>query len=287
MNKTEVIETLHAIDALPTLPIVAQQILNLIASPSSDMEQIAGVITRDQAITAKVIKIINSAFYGFRNRISSIQHAIVILGLNTVKNLVLGVSVVKTFEENAKASIFNRERFWLHAFSTALAAKRIAQKLGRDNFEDYFLAGLLHDIGILVIDQFFHDLFLEILNRSIQEKTGYLEIEKDVLGLHHGDIGGFLGERWNLPYFLLHAMIYHHSMKYIPPEAIENKEIIGLTHIADITSVAMGFGTFIENYNPTRDQDTFQKIAPSDDVLKEIGLQVKQETNGLIREWGL
>lgn len=287
MIMTNVLDTLNNIDNLPTLPIVAQKILKLIACPTSSMEQIANVITKDQAITVKVIKITNSAFYGFRNRISSIQHAIVILGLNTVKNLVLGVSVVKTFEENARTSIFDREKFWLHAFGTALGSKLIAKHKGKEDIEDYFLAGLLHDIGILAIDQFLHDAFIEILNRSLKEGADFLKSEQDVLGIHHGDVGAFLGEKWKIPAFLISTMRYHHSPSMVPSEVGEEKEKIAIVHIADVKSREIGLGKFIDNFHPTYDSTIFKRVSPPESELTEIGRQVQQETNSLIKEWGL
>ncbi len=285
MVKANVLDTLNNIDNLPTLPIVAQQILKLIASPNSNMEQIANVITKDQAITAKVIKLTNSAFYGLRNRISSIKHAIVILGLNTIKNLVLGVSVVKTFEDNARTSIFDREQFWLHAFSTALGARLIAGYLGKENIEDYFLAGLLHDIGILAIDQFLHDAFIEILNRSLEEPD-FIKLEQDVLGMHHGDVGAFLGEKWKLPAFLISTMQYHHSPSMVPSEVGEEKGKIAIVHIADVKSREIGLCKFIYNFHPTYDPTIYKRISPPESKLTEIGRQVQQETNILIKEWG-
>lgn len=287
MQRNEVLEMLNTIDNLPTLPIVAQQILKLISSPHSNMRQIAGVITKDQAITTKVIKLTNSAFYGFRRQISSIEHAIVILGLNTVKNLVLGVSVVKTFEDNARTSIFDREQFWLHAFSTALGARLIAGYLGKENIEDYFIAGLLHDIGILAIDQFLHDAFLEILNRSREEGADFFKTEQDVLGIHHGDVGAFLGEKWKLPAFLISTMQYHHSPSMVPSEVGEEKEKIAIVHIADVKSREIGLGKFINNFHSTYDSTIFKRVSPPESELTEIGRQVQQETNSLIKEWGL
>ena len=127
------IDRLRAIERLPTLPIVAQQILTLTSNPRSNMSQISTIISRDQSIAAQVIRVVNSAYYGLRTQAGSIQHAIVILGLNTVKNLVAGVSVIKTFGDSAKASIFDRERFWLHSFGCARVAKLIAEKTGRQN----------------------------------------------------------------------------------------------------------------------------------------------------------
>lgn len=287
MDKNEVVSVLNQIENLPTLPIVAQQILKLISSQNSNMSQIAKVITRDQAISARVIRLTNSAFYGFRNRIASIKHAIVILGLNTVKNLVLGISVVKAFEDSSRSPIFKRELFWLHTFATAQGAKLMAKYLNRSNEEDYFMAGLLHDIGILVIDQFFHHEFAEILKRSLQSNADFLTSERDVLGMSHGDVGCILAGKWNIPEFLIHTIKYHHNPEHLPREAEANLDKIAIVHVADAKVRKEGIGKFSDNFHAFYSDTTFRRVNLSDSKLDEIFQQVRQETNSLMKEWGL
>ena len=287
MKKAELIDTLNQIENLPTLPVVAQQILKLIASQNSSMSQVAYIITRDQAIAARVIRLTNSAFYGLRSKITSIQHAIVILGLNTVKNLVLGVSVVKTFEDSARASVFDREQFWLHTFSTAMGAKLMAKHLQRPSDEDYFLAGLLHDIGILAIDQFLHHEFVEILQSSLKEGTDFLTCEQDILGMSHGGVGGFIAEKWNFPDFLIHTIKYHHTPVSFPSEVEASCDYISVVHVADAMSRKTGVGKFVENFHSLLNEKTFNELGIPQSNLDEIFEQVKQETKLLMKEWGL
>ena len=287
MKKAELIDTLNQIEKLPTLPVVAQQILKLISSRNSSMTQVAEVITRDQAIAARVIRLTNSAFYGLRSRITSIQHAIVILGLNTVKNLVLGVSVVKTFEDSARASVFNREQFWLHTFGTAMGAKLMAKHLQRPNDEDYFLAGLLHDIGILAIDQFLHQEFVEILKRSLKDNADFLTSEMDVLSMSHGGVGGFIAEKWNIPDFLIHTIKYHHTPVSFPSEVEASCDYISVVHVADAMSRKTGVGKFVENFHPLLNEKIFDALCIPQLNVEEIFEQVKQETKVLMKEWGL
>ena len=128
MDKTDVLKKLDLVENLPTLPVIVRQIQKLIENPNSNMSQIALIITRDQSIAARVVRLVNSAFYGLGNKISSIQQAIMLLGLNTVKNLVIGVSVVKTFEGAHSASIFDREKFWLHSFACATGREANCKK---------------------------------------------------------------------------------------------------------------------------------------------------------------
>lgn len=283
MSEVPTVETLNQIEELPTLPVVAQQVLRLISMPNSNMNQIAAVASRDQAISAKVVRLVNSAFYGLRNRASSLQHAIVILGLNTVKNLVIGVSVVKTFGGNDSSSIFDRDKFWLHVFSTAMGAKLIAQRRKEKEAEDFFLAGLLHDIGILVVDQFLHDDFVQILDTSLKDGSDYLTVEREVLGISHGEVGAYLGKRWKLPEFLLAAMARHHDPHLICNG--DHKKIQCVVAAADVLSSESGVGRFIPRFRtqPSIDPEAATGLRRID--LDEISERVEQETNALMKEW--
>lgn len=288
MNKQEILNQLDQIENLPTLPIVAQKTLKLVSNKDSAMGQIAEVINRDQAIAARVLRLTNSAFYGFSNRISSIQHAIVILGLNTVKNLVLGISVVKTFTDCCISSKFNREQFWIHTFSTAQGAKNIAKYLQLPNEEDYFIAGLLHDIGILTIDQYFHDQFIQILEHSSKDNASFLECESEILGIDHGELGGRIVERWNVPDFIIDTLTYHHYPSRLLLESEQYRAIVvAIVHIADVKSRKERIGVFFDNFIEDYDEATLKWIKLSEAKIDKIFVQVKKETNALIREWGL
>jgi putative nucleotidyltransferase with HDIG domain len=281
MAEMQVTEILDDIEGLPTLPVVAQQILKLISMPRSNMNQIAAVIARDQAISARVVRLVNSAFFGLSKRISSIQHAIVILGLNTVKNLVLGVSVVKAFEED-NSSIFDRDRFWLHTFSTAQCAKLLAAELKIRDTEDFFIGGLLHDIGILVLDQFFHEEFVRILDRSLQEGNSFLSAEQQVLGTSHGDIGAYLGAKWKLPQFLLDTMAYHDRPGQIPTD--HDNPVPRVVHAADVLTRNSEIGRFLPRYNDG-DDNPADVLGIPDGRLDEITNEVSSEARELLREW--
>ena len=241
MEKGMLLCELDKIENLPTLPVVVQQIQKLIASPNSSMVQIAAIIARDQAIAARVIRLINSAFYGLGGKVASIQQAIVLLGLNTVKNLIVGVSVVTMFEDSAGgASMFDTQKFWLHAFACALGAKAIAKKINAREPEDFFLAGLLHDIGILVLDQFFHQEFVGIVQDAAGRKIDYVKAEQERLGLTHAEIGEYMGRKWKIPELLVHGMRYHHRPLFTDRELAGSIQLIAAVHVADALAVIRG-----------------------------------------------
>jgi len=287
MMKADVIETLERIENLPTLPAVARQILALLADTRSNMSQVAAVIARDQAVAARVIRVVNSAFYGLRTHVSSIQHAIVILGLNTVKNLVLGVSVIKAFESTAKPGIFDREQFWIHTFAVAAGARLMAEELKLSEPEDYFLAGLLHDIGILAADQFLHEDFVRVLETSLVNGNDFLTAERAVLGAGHGDIGAFLAVKWGVPPFLAGVMRFHHSPESLPAEAMASRMKIDVVHVADAQSRAMGIGKFAEKIPASFSAGALKRVSVAQKRLEEIFGHVKADVGGLVKEWGV
>jgi len=286
MDKSQVLEKLELIENLPTLPVIVQQIQKLIESPNSNMSQIATIITRDQSIAARVVRLVNSAFYGIGKKISSIQQAIMLLGLNTVKNLVIGVSVVKTFEESNNASLFDRQKFWLHSFGCATGARLLAKNLNLDEPEDYFMAGLLHDIGILVLDQFFHEEFIDIVQQTVKTKGELSLVETSVLGVTHGEIGEFMANKWRIPEFMKIAIRHHHKPIFTELETENVRLIAAVVHIADTFAcnrgITPGFPCRFPLHEPAL-QLTGLKNAAIEEIFDEIEIDLKQ----VMADWGV
>jgi putative nucleotidyltransferase with HDIG domain len=278
---------LEKVENLPTLPVMVQQIQKLIASPNSSMAQIGAVIARDQAITARVIRLINSAFYGLGSRITSIPQAIVLLGLNTVKNLITGVSVVKMFYGSGSASLFDREQFWLHSMACAMGTRMLAKNLGRKEPEDYFLAGLLHDIGVVVLDQYFHEEFIAVLQRAARERIDYYAAETAVLETTHGQVGEAVALKWRIPAFLIHAIRNHHEPFAVDGDAEVNRDIIAMVHIADVAAnnagMHMGFAGGRLEYH----EQALPSTGIKNGVIDEVFEVVVKEVKALASDWGI
>jgi HD-like signal output (HDOD) protein len=286
MDKTDILKKLDMVENLPTLPVIVQQVQKLIENPNSNMSQIALIITRDQSIAARVVRLVNSAFYGLGNKISSIQQAIMLLGLNTVKNLVIGVSVVKTFEGGNKATLFDREKFWLHSFACATGARLIAKKLNRDEPEDFFMAGLLHDIGILVLDQFFHDEFISVVQQTVRTKMELTEVENSLLGITHCEIGEFMAAKWRIPEYLVLAIRHHHKPALVELETENLRFIAAAVHIADANASNRGNNpgfpcTFMLH------EPALQLLGLKNSEIEEIFDQVETEIKQVMSDWGI
>lgn len=274
-------QKLGSIENLPALPMVLRQIQKVIQNPSSSMDQIAAVVAKDQALASRTIRLVNSAFYGMRERITSISHAIVVIGLNTLNNLMIGLSVVKLFK-NSKFLGFDPEKFWKHSFGTALIAKELIKDVRPKDAEMFFISGLLHDMGRLVLDQHLHIEFSESLRRARNDSKPLHECEKAMLGFDHADAGAWLGQKWGLPEPLIAGIGYHHQQAV--PEALrEHGELARMTGIANRLSLSAGIGASGDNGSPS------SAISPiegkSNKQIQEIIESVRNEVKKTMDEW--
>lgn len=200
---------LEKLNDIPTLPMVANQVTNLINDPNSSSGDIAGVLRKDQVLTAKVLKLINSPYYGIPGEVTDVQRALAFLGFNTIAQLVLSLSVFSLFPKDSKDS-FSVLEFWRHALGTAVAAELIAKKVGYERPEECFTCGLLHDIGKLVLQQIAPAEFQKVVNLASTQKLSYAQAEEKMGLPSHGYLGENIAERWRLPMVIRLAIRYHH-----------------------------------------------------------------------------
>lgn len=211
MDKEAVKRIVDRLKDIPTLPTVVQKIISIVDSPDTSASDLNKAISTDQALSAKVLKLVNSAFYGFPKKIETLQHAIVILGFNTVRSLALSISMLDFFSKRSVRHQINYIEFWRHSIGCSALARMIAKNAFPAIAEESFVAGLLHDIGILVLDQFFPVDFSQVLETIEKDKLTLYKAEKEVFDFTHSDVGRMLAERWNLPDALLYSIAYHHD----------------------------------------------------------------------------
>ena len=195
---------IYAIRDLPTLPAIAQKLMKLADDDSAGMQQLATMISSDQALSARVLSLANSAYYGHRATVSTIQRAMIVIGMNMLKQISLSVLVCGTIGRGGK----DRSQFWKHSFGTATASALIAKRAGLRDADTYFMAGLLHDVGKILLEMYFPN-----------------ETELD-----HTEVGAWMAERWQLPPDLISAIGYHHSLL---PEHL-SQPIVACVHAADV-----------------------------------------------------
>ncbi len=238
MHIEQIQSRISGIENIATLPHVATEILSILQNQNASMRQIADVIEKDPSITAKILKISNSPIWGFSGRIDNLQRALVLLGLKQVSNIVIAVSMYTTFNKLKPNPEFDREKFWLHSIGTSQIAKSLAQKLGLNFHGEEFVASLIHDIGKIILDQFFTDTFVQILKESHEQGIPSLELEKQFLGATHAQVGAWLLERWKFPHSIIRAVGYHHN-----PIAVDaNKDLVATIRLADVMCELWGIG---------------------------------------------
>lgn len=234
---------LESIDGLPTLPLVLRQIQKVMNNERTGMAQIAAVVAKDQALTSRAIRLVNSAWYGRTTRVTSIQQVLVTLGLKTLNTLMIGLTVTRMFDSNGNTG-FDAHAFWEHSFGTALLAKKIAQEVEKGcDAEECFVAGLLHDMGRLVLEQFFHEEFIAVLAHMRETNRTLYQSEKDVFGFSHSDAGAWLGNKWNIPRQLVLAMEFHHATWYPSDLLPVEKQLIRTVSIANELCLAGNIGS--------------------------------------------
>jgi len=211
LETDEIFDKIKRVKHFPTLPEVVSYVTELLDNPRVTAREVGDVISQDIAISAKVLKLVNSSFYGFQKSIDTISQAIVVLGFKALKNTVLGVGIINSFPEIDSQTGFNEKGFWLHSVGVATSAKAIAEASGHENPEQVFIAGLLHDVGKLLLAIAFPDVTSGIIKSAQDKKMTFSEAEKEVMSSNHGLIGKWLLERWNFPEDLQEVVRFHHN----------------------------------------------------------------------------
>ncbi|OQY99116.1 MAG: hypothetical protein B6D35_10150 [Candidatus Brocadia sp. UTAMX2] len=219
------------ISSLPALPTVACRVIEITADPNSSANDLTEVIVSDISLTTKLLKMANSPFFGAIRRVATLQHAITVLGFKEVRNLVISAVVFESFTKIEKNGNYDIGKFWKHSFMCGLAAKIIATDLKKESNE-FFVAGLIHDIGKLVIYLTLPNEFIKLI-----ETTGHLkwkfrafEAEKEIIGMAHDEVGMKLLKKWMFPENLLTAIGFHHRLQ----ETDQKTLLPAIVHIADI-----------------------------------------------------
>ncbi len=203
------------ITELPTLPQVVTVILSLIDSPDSSAEDINKVMEKDPALVGKILKLVNSAYYGLPNKVNSVRQSIVILGFSTVKSLAISASVFDLFDSK-RSQAFSREAFWGHSIGCACVSRLVGHREAGVDEETAFVVGLLHDIGKLVIDQYAPAEFDAVVNLAQEKQISFYEAEQVVLvDTNHAEVGAWVAEQWALSPDLINAIRNHHAVSTV------------------------------------------------------------------------
>lgn len=215
---------------LPTIPVVATKVMQLIESESATAEELAKIVASDPAVAARVLKISNSSFYGCQRQIQTLSHAIVVLGFATLKSLVVAASVKQVYQPYG----LTEKMLWEHSFGAGLAARIIAKETRLVSEEEAFLGGLFHDIGKIIMNTMSSTQFQDAMQRCYNDGITFEEAERQVFPYTHAEVGGLVIKKWNFPDMLMHAVLNHHSFEFgedVDPCQINLTCIVGLANM--------------------------------------------------------
>jgi len=259
LEKEKIRRKIKSIKSLPTLPEVAQKISKMVEDDKTSATELGRIISTAPAISGRVLRLVNSSFYGFPGRISSISNAIILLGFDVVKSLIISVSVFEMMEKGILG-------LWEHSLGCAVASRFIAKKVKGCDPEEVSVAGLLHDIGKVVVSIQLAEDYQEIKKTIEEKKISFSQAEKEVLDLTHEDIGGWLAESWNLPVGLREPISCHHH----PQQAQQAKLSTAIVHLANFLIRAMGHGSGGDPWVPELNRKAWELLGLSIQDIEEI-----------------
>jgi HD-like signal output (HDOD) protein/CheY-like chemotaxis protein len=211
---------ISGMQSLPSLPSMYAEIMTELRSPEASVARVAEIVSRDIGMTARILQIINSAFFGLPCHVTSAAQAVGLLGLDTIKGLALTLQIFERFDEEEMRG-FPVERLWEHSLAVAASARRISKRQSSDEriSDDAFLAGLLHDVGILVLIKQLPTSYVRVLTLMEEKKISQWQAEREVLGITHAEVGAYLLALWGLPDSIIEAVAYHHCPEKCPNRA--------------------------------------------------------------------
>jgi len=240
MDPEAVLKKVRASKEIPTLGPVVGEVLRLGADPNANFRSVSKVIARDPALTARVLRVANSPYYGLRGEVATVEKAVGLLGLAEVRNIALSVSVISDLTIRFAKSGFNWDRFWEHSTGCALISQVLGRLVSLSIGGEEYVGGLLHDVGKILLGHHFPEEFEQALELAAVHGLTMEAAEKRVFGLGHAKLGEWLAHRWGFPASIQAAIAWHHE----PGEAKEGQALAAVVHLADILTKAksIGFG---------------------------------------------
>ena len=249
----------EGINTLPTVPAVLKRLSAIIEKPRITIVEISSFISNDPALTTKVLKMVNSAIYGFPGRIASVSHATMLLGLNVIKGLLLGVSVFELMQKTMGG-------LYEHSLACAIASRVIAQKKNMKEPEEISVAGLLHDIGKVILILEFSEEYAAAMKEAAEKKLSIFETETNQFSATHADAGGWLAEKWRFPRNLIEVIELHHRPSLAKNAPLET----AIVHVADLLVRARGFGFAGDHFVPEVNPVAYELLKLSDQDIRDV-----------------
>jgi putative nucleotidyltransferase with HDIG domain len=258
---------------LPTLPSVFLTVNKMLSDPRTSAVDVGQAVSSDQVIASKILKLANSAFYGFAGKVNTVSHAIAVLGFSATKNVVLTTSVLSTLNLKKPIEGFSLAAFWKHSAAVGAIAKLAAMEFYPQKREEAFVAGLLHDIGKLVLAICAPEDFAKAVNLAASKNCLFIDAEEEILGINHTDIAAMVNERWNLPAEIATVVINHHKSI---EDSGEFAKLVAVVKLADVLARGLQLGFACDNSMPIIENNVFESLMITQRKLDAI-LEASQE----------
>jgi len=268
-------ERIRRLDEIPTLPGLFRKIVAVIGDDRASAKDLASIISDDQALTAKVLKLANSAYYGSFKQVSTVEQAITIVGFNEVKSASLSITVFGKFSK--KIPMETLARFWVHSLASATAINAIGGRGQELGVEKMYIGALLHDIGKLALHVLLGEDYLTLLNQAARESCPVLEMEKRVLACHHAQVGEWLAQKWHFPQDLKELIAYHHHP--FRGELRQPKTVATIYLANDLAKRFVGAGMRETALDPMIVDRVREVLAVTSDDVEQVGEYIKSREN--------
>lgn len=272
MSKITLEELVGKVEEIPAFPQTIIRIMDLLKEPRSAAIDVEREIMKDQGLTTKVLKMANSAFYSGRRQIKTVVDATVLLGFDTIQALVLAATVGKVMGKPLRGYTYAKDALWRQSQISAIMARAIAKKCHYAYPDIAYTAGLLKDVGKVILDEYVHDSYKDILSAIEKEGISCVEAEEKVLGFNHGQVGAKIVDKWQLATELVEAIEYHHN----PFQAFVNVELVSIVHISDALVMMMGLHEGIDTLAHEFFGDAVKILNLTEDDLEKIMKNVER-----------
>jgi putative nucleotidyltransferase with HDIG domain len=220
----------RSIDQIATLPDITVQIIQAVEDPRNNAYQLLRIVSHDPALAARILKVVNSSFYGLRVEITSLERAIALLGMNAIKNLAVASTVSSMFRSGPICHGLEATDLWDHSVAVAVCARELARGMALECSDEAFLVGLLHDVGLLLEHQLYGAQLRAICEEARASRRHFRDLEHERLGFDHAELGGAVAQRWKFPAGISAAIRHHHDPAAAPAE---HQSLARLVHVAD------------------------------------------------------
>ncbi|MBN1841799.1 MAG: HDOD domain-containing protein [Deltaproteobacteria bacterium] len=271
----DVEEIIKSIEKLPPFPVVASQALKILDDPGASVGDVISVVQYDQAITANVLKMCNSAYYGLARKVHSLREGLVLLGNMQLKEIILASTVVKFFQPENKGYDLAKGELWKHAVATGIISRVISRRVSESEPPSLFTAALLHDIGKAVLNNFVHRYFVEIIALVDTGDYSFLEAESKTLGINHAELGEKIAKSWDFPEDIVQSIRLHHR----PEEASAGDVITPIVYLANVITLSMGIGIGRDGLSYRGKQEVMKRYGLKPKDLQAIIIDFYDEYN--------